>query len=122
VPRFNLSTADVLYKKLSRNTYHTRYKLNWILIIIRCANVGTDLQQTLKLLRTVSDNIDLRIFLVISQAQKLPQNLGKKLRKSYERFSPLSYEYLNDTRFSDNRFCVWPAGIAFVREVMHIDF
>jgi len=27
-------------------------------------------------------------------------------------FGLLSYESLNDTRFSDNRFCTWPAGIA----------
>jgi len=27
-------------------------------------------------------------------------------------FVLLSYESLNDTRFSDNRFCTWPAGIA----------
>jgi len=27
-------------------------------------------------------------------------------------FVLLSYDSLNDTRFSDNRFCTWPAGIA----------
>ena len=27
-------------------------------------------------------------------------------------FGLLSYESINDTSFSDNRFCAWPAGIA----------
>jgi len=54
-------------------------------------------------------------FLSYFPGTKTLAKFRKNLRKSYQHFWPLSYESLNDTRFSDNRLCTWPAGIALPR-------
>ena len=75
-----------------------------------------------RLLRTFSENIDLIIFLVISLAQKLRQNLEIKLRKSYERFWPRAVT--NPSTTQDLVIIASARGLPVLycfRGVMHID-